>query len=392
MRREPLFVSGLVILCFLLSFGCQKDPSGDITPPSSYSDILDLPAVPYDYSGAFSAFPAHIRNFLNARPEVDNTLSANPITNEGATLGRVLFYDKALSVNNKIACASCHHQDKAFTDGASSSEGFNGEHTRRNSMSTVNLRYFRDKKMFWDLRAADLETQVLIPIQDHIEMGFSSIGQLETKLRGLSYYPSLFKSAFGNTEINGGKISRALSQFLRSIVSFNSKYDQGLANNFASFTTEELNGKQLVIRANCVECHSDFTTIVAKTNPTFIIADNSGLNTGAGSNNALDIVYSDNGIGELSKQSKDMGTFKIPTLRNVALTAPYMHDGRFTTLEQVIEHYNTGAKNHPNRGIQIPDGGYKFLATADKAAIIAFLKTLTDQSLITDKKFSNPFK
>ena len=392
MRRETLFVSGLIMLCFVLSFGCQKDPSDDITPPPSYNDILDLPAVPFDYTGSVSSFPAHIRNFLTARPEVDNTASGNPITNEGATLGRVLFYDKALSVNNKVACASCHHQDKAFTDGTASSEGFNGGHTRRNSMSTVNLRYFRDKKMFWDMRAADIETQTLMPIQDQIEMGFSSIAQLETKLKSLSYYPSLFKSAYGSTEINGVKISKALSQFLRSIVSFNSKYDQGVANNFASFTAEEMNGKQLVIRANCVECHSDFTTIVAKTNPTFIIADNSGLNTGAGSNNALDIVYTDNGIGELTKLPKDMGTFKIPTLRNIALTAPYMHDGRFTTLEQVIEHYNTGATNHANRGIQIPNGGYKFLTTADKAAIVAFLKTLTDQTLISDKKFSNPFK
>ena len=380
-------------IVFSIGYSCQKPPNDDAPPPNN-DDTKDLylPATPYDYVNANAAIPAYIKNFINSDPEIDNTPSNNPITNHGATLGRVLYYDKALSVNNKTSCASCHHQNKAFTDGVATSEGFNAGHTRRNAMSTVNVRYFKEKKMFWDIRAATLEEQVLLPITDSIEMGMPSLTALESKLKAISYYPDLFKNAFGTSDITTDRISKALSQFLRSIVSFNSKYDQGLASNFSNFTSQELQGKQLLIRLNCVECHSDLTTLGSGTHPTFIIVENSGFNTGFGSNNALDLNYTDNGIGEKTGLAKDMGTFKMPTLRNVALTAPYMHDGRFQTLEQVVDHYNKGAKKHPNIGVQIPNGGYGFLTEADKAAIVAFLKTLTDESLITNPKYSSPFK
>ncbi len=395
--KKGLIASILVFAILLIHFGCQKKVEGDIIPPpggggGGGNNGPNLPATPFDYSFANARVPAHIRDFINSHADVDNMPVSNVVSNHGATLGRVLFYDKALSVNNTIACASCHHQDKAFTDGVDFSKGFNAGITRRNSMPIINVRFFKEAKMFWDLRAPNLEAQSLAPITDPIEMGMPSIPALETKLRGLTYYPNLFKNAFGSTDITGDRIAKALSQFMRSIVSFNSKYDQGLDNNFANFTAQELAGKQLLTRLNCVECHSDLNNVAAKKDPTFIVVENSGVNTGFGANNALDVNYTDNGIGERTGLPKDLGTFKMPTLRNVALTAPYMHDGRFQTLEQVIDHYHNGAKNHPNRGIQIPNGGYTFLTAADKVAIVAFLKTLTDQSLVTDVKFSDPFK
>ena len=379
----------LILFCFIsFNFLCQKPVSDTLPGPGV--DGPRLPATSFDYLN--NNVPTYIKDFIAAHPECDNTPQNNTITNDGATLGRVLFYDKSLSINNKIACASCHHQDKAFTDGLATSVGFQDGHTRRNSMSTVNVRFFREGKMFWDMRANNLEAQTLMPITDPIEMGMHSLTEVENKLRSISYYPGLFKKAFGTEEINSDRISKALSQFLRSIVSFRSKYDEGLSNNFANFNAQEIRGKQLVMQFNCVECHSDLISVSGRKNPTFIILENSGFNTGNGSNNALDELYTDNGIGERTNVARDMGTFKMPSLRNVELTAPYMHDGRFTSLQQVIEHYNNGAKDHPNRGIQIPKGGYKIFTEADKNAIIEFLKTLTDKSLLTDPRFADPFK
>ncbi|NUM82460.1 cytochrome-c peroxidase [bacterium] len=353
-----------------------------------------LPAVPYDYAGAIANMPAYLKNYLTANPTVDNTPNDNLLTNDGATLGRVLFYDKAMSVNNTISCGSCHHQDKAFVDGGAVSTGFEGGHTRRNSMPLTNVRFFKAKAMFWDMRAVTLETQALLPITDPVEMGMPSLEALVDKLKTKPYYPALFEKAFGTQDITADRISKALAQFLRSIVSFNSKYDQGLDNNLANLTDQEKNGLLSFQQLNCVECHSDLSTIFPRKNPTMFIVENSGLNTGFGSNNALDVTYADNGIGERTNEAKDMGTFKMPALRNIELTAPYMHDGRFATLEDVLDHYQTGAKNHPNRGIQIPSGGYgtSVLTEQKKADIIAFLKTLTDQSFINDPKYSDPFK
>jgi cytochrome c peroxidase len=401
----------LLCLCFgifLILYSCSKKPETPATnppvtnpptnPPTGNTASPALPATPYNYANTSSEIPVSIADLINKNPSplnlpgsIDNTPSDNAITDNGATLGRVLFYDKRLSVNNTIACASCHHPDKAFTDGTVQSEGFEKNKTRRNSMSIVNLRYFRAKKMFWDMRAADLETQALMPIQDMIEMGMPSLSALEEKVKSTAYYPDLFQKAFGTTEVTSDKISKALAQFMRSIISFNSKYDKGLSNNFADFSQQERNGKLLVTRAFCTECHSDLASVGAKTDASFLIADNSGLNIGFGSNNGLDAVFTDNGIGEITKKTTDMGTFKIPTLRNIELTAPYMHDGRFATLEKVLDHYATGVKNSPNRGIQMSVGGFKF-SEQEKKDIIAFLKTLTDPTLATNPKYANPFR
>jgi cytochrome c peroxidase len=261
-------------------------------------------------------------------------------------------------------------------------------------MSLVNLRFFGGKTMFWDMRAKDLETQTLMPILDHIEMGIPSLGSLETKLAAINYYPSLFKAAFGSETVTSDKIANALSQFVRSIVSFNSKYDEGVANNFSNFTADEKKGLFLMQLKFCTECHSDLNNSGVGKKSTFLIVDNTGLNTGFGSNNGLEIDANDKGIGEITHKPADQSTFKIPTLRNIALTAPYMHDGRFSTLEEVLEHYSTGIKVNANTGIQLANltnGGIYFSAQ-EKKELLAFLHTLTDQSLVTDPKYADPFK
>jgi cytochrome c peroxidase len=393
MKQKATLIITLIAIIIIVVIACQKPAGTDVPPPAGGNPgDPKLPATPYNYTAV--SMPQYLKDYLAANPSVDNTPAGNPITNDGATLGRVLFYDKSLSVNNTIACASCHHQDKAFVDGEVFSKGFAGGFTRRNSMALANARYFKGKKMFWDLRAATLEEQVLMPIQDMIEMGIPSLTALTDKLKTKSYYPPLFQKAFGSTDITSDKVSKALAQFIRSIVSFNSKYDQGLDNNLANFTAQEKAGLLRFQQLNCVECHSDLSTVVPRKNPTMFIVENTGENTGFGANNGLNLVYTDNGIGEKTGLAKDMATFKMPSLRNIELTAPYMHDGRFTTLEQVLNHYQTGAKSHPNLGIQIPGGGYgvALLTEADKANIIAFLKTLTDNTLRTDVKYSDPFK
>lgn len=389
-KRSFLVISAIISIITLVTFACRKGDKPS-TPPPADPNGPNLPAEPYNYVNQENKIPAYLLNYIASDPSIDNTPSGNPITNAGATLGRVLFYDKKLSVNNKISCSSCHLPEKAFTDGKHFSTGFEDGHTRRNSMSLTNLRYFKAKKMFWDLRAESLEAQVLMPITDPIEMGMPSLGELETKVKSVAYYPGLFKAAFGSTDVTADRISKALAQFLRSIVSLQSKYDQGLADNFAHFTQQELDGKALIRRAFCTECHSDLSHEANFTNPSFLVVENSGLNTGFGSNNGLELNYVDNGIGEKTGKAQDMGTFKIPTLRNIELTAPYMHDGRFTTLEAVMDHYASGVKNHANKGIQLFPPGFNFSAK-EKSDLIAFLKTLTDTKLATEVKYSDPFK
>ena len=258
-RNLGCLVAGVAII-LLNTVSCKKENnSNEPTPGPGEHPVPNNPSAPnlpgtlYDYVGTRNNMPPYMQAFMNANPGLDNTPAGNPITNAGATLGRVLFYDKSLSVNNTKSCGSCHHQDKAFTDGVAQSEGFEGKVTRRNSMPVVNLRFFRLATMFWDMRAKDLETQTLMPIQDHIEMGMPSLAALETKLSGISYYPPLFKAAFGSEAVTSDKIARALSQFLRSIVSFNSKYDHGVATQFSNFTPAEKNGLRLLQVDFCTE-------------------------------------------------------------------------------------------------------------------------------------------
>ena len=320
-----------------------------------------------------------------------NTPANNQITDWGATLGRVLFYDKTLSKNKTISCASCHNQANAFSDIAALSKGFDGASTGRNSMSLVNAKYYPNGRFFWDQRAATLEQQVLVPIQDLVEMGIT-LDTLVKRVKDQPYYPTLFTKAFGNSTINSDLISKALSQFVRSIVSYQSKYDQGRQNFptapappanavFSNFSAQENRGKEIFLSpiGGCAPCHGSetFTAPLEK-------------------NNGLDAMTTDRGFGNVTNNPADNGLFKVTSLRNVELTAPYMHDGRFSTLEHVIEHYNSGIKNHPNLSpqLKLPNGQPRLLnlSNADKAALVAFLRTLTDINITTDVKYSSPFK
>ena len=393
-------ISFLVIL--VLSMTSCSHHHGDSTDISPIEEVLlaDLPSgttsvVPVLPTPAFEyvniALPAHFRvangRGQNAVVNTDNTPRTNPLTNDGATLGRVLFYDNNLSFNRTTACASCHNQSQSFTDSNRLSKGFLGGLTRRHSMSLANARYFQSGRFFWDERAATLETQVLMPFQDATEMGMT-LPLVVERIREQTYYPALFQKAFGTTTITADLTARALAQFVRSMVSANSKYDVGRSRvatvntDFPNFTASENNGKRLFLsgRGNCSGCHATEAHIA--NNPT---------------NNGVDAVSTtDLGVFETTRRPQDLGAFKVPSLRDIAVTAPYMHDGRFSTLEQVVEHYNSGIRPHTNLDRRLRDNrGQPIrmnLSQQEKQDLVAFLRTLTDLSFLNDVKFSNPFR
>ena len=359
-------------------------------------DCLSLPSTPYNYSNI--VFPQDILNNLT---EMDNMPANNPTTDEGATLGRVLFYDVELSKNRKVSCASCHQQQFAFTDTARFSVGFDGELTDRNSMSLAHARFQKDSAFFWDNRALSLEIQTLMPIQSNVEMGLS-LDTLVARVAAKSYYAPLFQSAFGSTTVTSQRIARALAQFVRSMNTFGSKYRIGVNSTtgnpsvvpLVNLTAEENLGKDLFMderRGNCQACHTRN-----------IFVPQGSKNIG------LDLVYADNGVGAAFNNPTKNGQFSVPSLINVALTAPYMHDGRYKTLEQVVDFYSDSIKPHPNldgflRAI-LPgtiDPNNNTCDTCppriiryneqEKKALIAFVKTMTDTLLTTDARWSDPF-
>ena len=254
--NKPTFI----IIFLILTFGLISCSDDDNYVPIENS-VINLPEEPFDYINL--NLPSHFTNNVAGQPlptsinGVDNTPNDNPITNEGATLGRVLFYDKSLSANGTIACASCHKQDKGFSDDAVLSVGFDGGLTGRHSMTLINSRFYQRGRFFWDERANTLEEQVLQPFQDPVEMGMT-LEQVVSAVQEQDFYPELFESAFDSQEINSDRISKALSQFVRSIVSHSSKYDEGRAisaspgANFTNFTDEENLGKNKQIIAQKV--------------------------------------------------------------------------------------------------------------------------------------------
>ena len=331
----------------------------------------------------------------------DNTPNNNAITNEGATLGRVLFYDKRLSANNTIACSSCHLQEFGFSDTARLSRGLNGGLTGRHAMRLVNSRFSDEEKFFWDERATSLEDQSTRPIQDHVEMGFSGqdgdpgFDSLINKLAGLAEYQRLFKFVYGDETITEARIQQALAQFIRSIQSFDSRFDSGFAmvnninNPFPNFTPQENMGKGLFLRppgpggngAGCNGCHRA---------PEFDI-DPASMNNGvigvAGDSNSVDLTNT-----------------RAPGLRDLVnptgqLNGALMHNGVFDSLIQVINHYNDISFNpavNPNLDIRLRGGpgaqGQQLnLTEAEKQALVAFLLTLTGSDVYTNPMYSDPF-
>jgi cytochrome c peroxidase len=339
---------------------------------------LRLPETPDRYADL--DLPAHFKTPVARR--FDSTPADNPVTDSGATLGRVLFYDTRLSANNTVSCGSCHVQKNAFVDPNRFSKGFEGKLTDRHAMNLVNLRYSLRGRFFWDERAGGLEEAVLVPIRSKIEMG-QDLTRLMAVLSADKHYPELFQKAFGHGKITPERTARALAQFLRSLLSYQSKYDEGRArvgsarDDFENFTHQENRGKALFL-SNCTVCH-----LPGGQDAHFVMV--------APANNGLDadLKASDGGVGDITLDGRQIGLFKSPSLRNVERTAPYMHDGRFDTLEKVIDHYSKGVKAHPNLDPRMQPLHF---TDSEKAALVAFLKTLTDPKFLADPKFSDPFQ
>jgi cytochrome c peroxidase len=383
MRLKTIILS-LFLAAFAGFLSCSKTETTVV--PIGLKPVL--PDQTYNYNAIVNTFPG-----INIDPGFGFSFTFNTvnptITNDGATLGRVLFYDPQLSASSLIACASCHKQELGFSDGKAFSTGFEGATTPRSSMAIVNPGFNRN--LFWDSRSASVLDLVARPIQNHIEMGMEDLTRLEKKLGRVDYYPDLFRKAFGDASITKERIEVALSQFVSSIVTLNSRFDDQQKVGFTGFTDLEQLGKNLFesTRTNCSTCHAgvNFSAPDFPGGP-YGSSFSNGNDLKGGANNGLDAHYSDNGMGN--------GRFRIPSLRNIALTAPYMHDGRFKTLEEVVEHYNSGIADNSNldKNLRNPDGTLlrPNLNGLEKQALVAFMNTLTDKTMISDPKYSNPFK
>lgn len=296
----------------------------------------------------------------------------NPLTVEGVALGRRLFYEPLLSGDNTMSCATCHQQASAFSDFRRFSRGIFGDFGNRNAPALFNLGWQR--KFFWDGRAASLEDQALQPIQNPIEM-HETLGNAVAELNGHPEYPGLFKNAFGTGVIDSQLLAKALAQFERTMISGNSKFDRW-KQNLASPTPEEQRGIDLFnnpAKGDCAHCHVFGSTF----------SDFEFRNTG------LDSLPKDKGLSAVTNLSTDVGKFKTPSLRNVEYTAPYMHDGRFSTLEECIEHYNTGFKKSPNLDPNI-HGPKGRLSPQDISDLVAFMKMLSDPEYLANPAFQKP--
>ncbi|MGF1532872.1 MAG: cytochrome-c peroxidase [Bernardetiaceae bacterium] len=362
----------LLVSLFLLS--CKSDNQDPDPKPSTTPYTLE---IPFHFG----------RNYTIP--------SDNPLTQEGVELGRLLFYEPLLSRNNQQSCASCHKQANAFAEPRRVSMGTRGQTGTRNSMSLSNLLWVN--RFFWDGRAESLEEQALDPITNPLEMD-ESIPNVLAKLQATDLYPSKFEAAFGNPTITAENLARALAQFQRTLISSNSKYDQFLKGSYQP-TDLELEGIELFFThpipeiglrgGNCGDCHVG--PLVTGDPNGWLGFHNNGLDT---DENLAQ------GLAAVTGRAADKGKFRAPSLRNIALTAPYMHDGRFAALEEVIEHYDEHINNSQTLDPLIIEASNEIvedgkpiklhLTDHEKRAILAFLEMLTDQTFINDPRFSDP--
>ena len=341
----------------LIGIGCSKDVSL-ISDDSNYTEPKPTP-----YNLIIPAgFPSM------------NIPADNPMTVEGIALGRRLFFDPILSGDNSISCGSCHFQQFGFTDSLRQfSSGIDNFAGTRNSMPIMNLGW--ERNFFWDGGASNLESQVIGPIENPIEM-HETLSNALSELNAHPEYPALFRQAFGSEIINTANLIKAIAQFERTLISGNSRFDKFMQQGMP-LTVQEIRGMDLFIdfqKGDCVHCHvlgSTFTDHEFR-------------------NNGLDSVSEDEGRGRITLLATDYGKFKTPGLRNIAVTGPYMHDGRFATLEQVLEHYNTGIKPHPNLDPRLSDVTPGRMTSQDIQDIVAFLNTLTDEEFLTNPNFKKP--
>lgn len=350
---------GLILSGILLLTSCSKDDNTEETymptplaleVPELFEERILAPVIPFD----------------------------NPQTVEGVALGKKLFFETLLSADNTQSCASCHAPSEAFSDSNRFSVGIDGLSGNRNSMPIFNLAFNYDEKFFWDGRVFSLEHQALQPVENPIEM-HNTWQNVVDALQNTEAYPELFSRAFGTSEITSELVTKAIAQFERTLISGNSKFDKYLLGT-TTITPEELNGLNIFMdetKGDCFHCHGNVN------NPLW--TDNMFHN------NALDATFTDLGLGEVSGDPADNGKFKTPSLRNLAFTAPYMHDGRFNTLDEVINHYSEGLKSSSTVDplMKKVDEGGVHLSTQEKADLKAFLLTLTDNEFITNPAFQN---
>ncbi len=419
--RPFIFTCAVAVV---LLFGCQKTPTAVIneldTRHVAVQKVLNLPSSTLSYAN-------HIPSYLKAMgvqaPEIDNNK---------ATLGRVLFYDKSLSRDGSVSCASCHRPENAFADPARFSNGVAGKVTSRNSPGLSTVVHFgahysglntKIAPFFWDMRASSVAEQSRQTLQNPHEMDMDFATLLQ-RVKSQEYYQVLFSSAYGNEEISEGQVLECLEAFVSAMAAGKTRFDKGMEVSASSIlrdgglisdtvfvedtimivsiyyksdtmfvpsigqrpqmklyglTAEEQRGASIFV-ANCSGCHSPIRPFQQ------VFSANIGL----------DINYADQGLGAITGKASDRGVFKSPPLRNIALTAPYMHDGRFQTLAEVVDFYNSGIKPHPNLHplLKSANGQPKRFnfSQSQKRELVAFLHTLTDNSLAHDPRFTNPFK
>lgn len=363
-------------------FGGIGENEFSIAVPAAEPGRPSLPAIPHLYADEDISLPFFFREL--AEPDnplfLDTMPDDNPTTNAGATLGRVLFYDKRLSITNTHSCGSCHEQARGFGSPDRFSKGALGLPLPRHAMALANARYNTTNQYFSDIRVNTLENLALMPIVEPLELG-NVLPLLEEKLRAVDFYPPLFEAAFGTLEIDSDRIARALAQFLRSMISYRSKFDDAFmptdpavpVDPATVLTAQELRGREVYIDGACFHCH----TLDVHSNP-------------FPANNGLDETITDPGT------AIGLGEFRAASLRNIAVSGPYMHDGRFATLRDVIEHYDNGINMNPGLHIffssTICCGPRRLnLSVEDKDALEAFLNTFTDDDFLVDPKFSDPF-
>ncbi len=361
--KKTIVTIAVIFVVITFQF-CSKTDTATATDVVTVITPALQPNLPTTALAYVIAYPPHIQAALTAN---DNTPADNAISNDGATLGRVLFYDKQLSKNNTVACASCHKQNLSFDDNVALSVGFDGGLTDRNSMALLNIRFYKSGKMFWDERAASVEKQALQPIQNHVEMGLT-LAELETKVKSLNYYPSLFQKAFGSNTIDSVKIAKALAQFERSIVTYQAKYDR-VKQGLDVFTAAEAAGETLFNTpapapgggpaVSCQSCHTA-PMFINSAAPAFAFPD------------PLDLG--------ISGQNR----FKSGSLRNTGTRTRLFHNGSIANLQAMLTAGTPGSGTQP-----IPAHS---VAPQDVQNLLAFMNTLTDNTITTEVKFSNPFQ
>jgi len=373
MTKSKLSYLSIIVLFYSIAVlvSCKKDKV----------DVVERPTAP-DTNPDATPYNLYIPPFF---PPMDIP-NDNPLTVEGVELGKHLFWEKQLSGDNTMSCGGCHFPENAFSDPNQFSIGITGEQGTRQAMALINLGWAND--YFWDGRSLTLEDQVREPVPNPIEMN-ESWENAVADISGLPQYASMFDAAYGTAEVTEDRIVKAIASFLRTMISAESKFDRSRLG-MELLTDQEQRGLELFLfeggdpesvqggqnGADCFHCHGFGSSQFSDYLP---------------HNNGLDGIFTDLGVGGITGDETQFGKFKTPTLRNVEFTAPYMHDGRFNSLEEVIEHYNSGGVPSPTIDpfMKYTTGGLQ-LPQSDKDALIAFLKTLSDPNFLTNPAFLNP--